>query len=60
MLKAFNYIEHFLIFTSAAFTLLVGVWSSAVELKIFEITAGIKKYKSVIKKKERRMIIYCC
>ena len=60
MLKAFNYIEHFLIFTSAVFALLVGVWSSAVELKIFEITAGIKKYKSVIKKKERRMIIYCC
>ena len=31
----------------------VGITSSAVELKICAITAGIKKYKSVIKKKKK-------
>ena len=34
----------------------VGIASSAVGLKISAITAGIKKYKSLIKKKEKRMI----
>ena len=32
----------------------VGITSSAVELKICVITAGIKKYKSIIKKKEKK------
>ena len=52
MFETLNYFEHFLIFTSAAFASLVGVSSSAVELKICEITAGIKKYESVIRKKK--------
>ena len=62
--KALNYFEHFLIFVSIVsglisvfpFTLLVGVpvgiANSAVGLKIYAITAGIKKYQSIIKKKE--------
>ena len=52
MFETLNYFEHFLIFTSAAFVSLAEVSSSAVELKICEITAGIKKYKSVIRKKK--------
>ena len=52
MFETLNYFEHFLIFTSAAFASLVGVSSSAVELKICEITARIKKYKSVFRKKK--------
>ena len=48
-----NYIEHFLILAStsivcisiSAFTSL----SSGIKLKICEVTAGIKKYKSIIK-----------
>ena len=58
-----NYIEHFLILGStitgcvsiSAFASLVGIpigiTSSATGLKICVITAGIKKYKSIIKKK---------
>ena len=58
-----NYIEHFLILAStitgcvsiSAFVSLLGIptaiKSSAVGLKICEITAGIKKYKSIIKEK---------
>ena len=41
----------------SAFTSLVaisvGVTSSAVEIKICAITAGIKKHKSIIKKKKK-------
>ena len=60
-----NYIEHLLILVSTvigciyifAFASLVGVpvaiTSSVVGLKIWVITAGIKKYKSIIKKKEK-------
>ena len=56
-----NYIEHFLILAStvtgsisiSAFASLVGIpigiTSSAIRLKICAITAGIKKYKSIIK-----------
>ena len=63
--KYSNYVEHLLISASAvtgcdsisAFASLVsfpvGITSSAVELKICTITAGIKKYKSVIKKKKK-------
>ena len=32
----------------------VGVTSSAVELKFFVITEGVKKYKSIIKKKKKK------
>ena len=63
-----NYIKHFLILAStitgcisvSAFACLVGIpkgiTSSAKGLQIFAITAGIKKYKSIIKKKKKR---YC-
>ena len=61
-----NYIENVLIFASvitrcisiSAFTSLhgtpIGITSSAIGLKICAITAGIKKYKSIIKKKKRK------
>ena len=61
-----NYIEHFLILAStitgcvsiSAFASLVGIpigiTSSAIGLKICAITAGIKKYKSIIKKKKKK------
>ena len=60
--KALNYFEHFPIFNSAvsgsnsifAFASLIGVCightSSAVRLKLCDITAGIKKYKSILEK----------
>ena len=59
-----NYIEHFLILAPTttvctlifAFTsltgILMGITSSSIGLKICAVTAGIKKYKSIIKKKE--------
>ena len=59
-----NYIEHFLILAStvtgfisiSTFTSLIGspigITSSAIWLKICVIVAGIKKYKSIIMKKE--------
>ena len=61
-----NYIEHFLILASTikgcisiyAFASLIGIpigiMSSAIGLKICAITAGIKKYKSIIKKKKKK------
>ena len=61
-----NYIEHFLILASAItgcisisdFTSLIGIptgiTSSAAGLKICAIAAGIKKYKSIIKKKKKK------
>ena len=64
--KYSNYVEHLLILASAstgcvsvsAFTLLVAIpvviTSSAVGLKICAITSGIKKYKSIIKKKKKK------
>ena len=60
-----NYIEHSLILAFAinvcisiyAFAsllgILIGVAASAIWLKICKITAGIKKYKSIIKKKKK-------
>ena len=67
--RVLNYIEHSLIITSAItecvsisdFDFLVGIsiriTSSAIGVKICVITAaGIKKYKSVNKKKRRSMI----
>ena len=61
-----NYIEHLLILVStntecvsiSAFasvvTILVGIASSAVGLKISVITGGIKKNKSIIQKKKKK------
>ena len=61
-----NYIEHFLILGStvtgcvsiSVFASLVGIpigiTSSAIGLKIFVITAAIKKYKLIIKKKKKK------
>ena len=63
-MKALNCFEYFFIFISAvsgcvsiaAFASLVvvpvGITSSAVGLRIYSITAGIKKCKSIIKKVE--------
>ena len=64
--RVLNYIDHLLIVIStitgyvsiSAFASLVGspieITSSAVGLKICAITAGIKKYESIIKKKEKK------
>ena len=61
--RVLNYIEHLLILfytvtgcvSISAFTSLisipVGIISSSIELQICAITAGIKKCKSIIKKK---------
>ena len=66
--KCLHYIEYLLILAStitgyvsiSAFSSLaatpVGITSSAIGLKICAITTGIKKYKSIIKKKKRSMI----
>ena len=63
-----NNIEYFLILAStitgcvsiSAFPSLIGIpigiMSSVIGWKIFAITAGIKKYNSIIKKKKRNMI----
>ena len=60
--KYLNYVEHLLILVStvtgsvsaSAFALLVcvpeGITSSAVGIKLCAITAGIKKYKSIVNK----------
>ena len=61
-----NYIEHFLILDStitgcisiSTFTSLIGIsiaiTSSALQLKIYVIVAGIKKCKSLIKKRKKK------
>ena len=66
MYRTLKYFEHFLVFVSAvsgcvsisAFASLVGVpiriASSAVGLKICAITAEIKKYKSIMKKRKKK------
>ena len=66
MCRAVNYFEHFLVFVSvvsscvsiSAFASLVGVpvgiTSSAVGMKICAITAGIKRYKSIVNKKKKK------
>ena len=60
-----NYIEHFLILVSAVtgcisifvfaslFGIPIGITSSEIGLKSCVIAAGMKKYKSIIKKKEK-------
>ena len=67
-----TYIEHLLILNStvsgcvsiSAFAFLagiaIGITSSAIGLKICVITAEIKKYESIIKKRKRSMIKYYC
>ena len=64
--KTLNYLEQFLILASAVIgcisisafaTLLdfpIGITSSAIGLKICAITEGIKKHKSIIKKKKMK------
>ena len=64
--KYLNYVEHLLILAStitgcvsiSAFASLVcvpvGITSSAVGINICAIAAGIKKYKSIIKKKKKK------
>ena len=66
--RALNHIEHSLILVStingwvsiSAFASLVGipikVLSSAIGLKSYAITAGIKKYKSIIRNRKRRIM----
>ena len=50
---ALNYIDHFLILVSTITVCVpIGITSSATGLQICAITAGIKKYESIIKKKE--------
>ena len=61
-----NYIKHFPILAStitgcisiSTFTSLIGIpigiTSSAIGLKIWTITTGIKKYQSIIKKKKKK------
>ena len=60
-----NYIKHFLILAStitgcisiSTFVSLIGIpigiTNSAIGLKICAITAGVKKYKSIIEKKKK-------
>ena len=64
--RVFNYIEHLLILiytvtgnvSISSLASLVGIpignTSSAIGLKIYVITAGVKKYKSIIKKKKNK------
>ena len=64
--KTLNYTEHFLILASTitecisispfAFSVIISIAmkSSGIELKIFAILAGIKKYKSISKKKKKK------
>ena len=65
---ALNYIEHFLIFAStitgcisiSAFVSLIGIpigiTSSTIGCKLCTKTAGMEKYKSILKKKKKNMI----
>ena len=65
-----NYVEHFFIsaptitgcVSISAFASLIGtpieITSSAIGLKIYVISTGIKKYKSIIKKKKHDKIVY--
>ena len=64
--KYLNYVEHLLILSStiaacvsiSAFASLVcvpvGITSSAVQINICAITVGIKRYKSIIKKRKKK------
>ena len=62
-----NYIEHLLILVStvtecvfisdfvSSFGISVGITSSTIGLKIYSITAWIKRYKSIVKKKKKKL-----
>ena len=64
--RVLNYAEHSLIVVSTttrcvsifAFAslvgILIGITSSAIGLKIWLITAGVKKYKSINKKRKKK------
>ena len=64
--RVLNYIDHLLIVVStitgcvsisalaSLVDIPVGIASSAIELKICAIAAGIQKYKSIIKKKKKK------
>ena len=66
MCRDLNYFEHFIIFDSAlsscvstsVFASLIGIFvgiaSSAVESKVCAITAEIRMYNSIIKKKKKK------
>ena len=57
--RVLNYIEHLLISISAFVSLVwisIGITSSAIRVKFYVITAVIKKYKPINKKKGRSMI----
>ena len=66
--KYLNHVEHLLILASTVtdcvaistfvslVTIPVGITSSAVAIKISAITAGIKKCKSIVKKKKKNII----
>ena len=70
--KTLNYIEHFLILSPtitgcisiSSFASLLGIpiriTSSAIGLKICPISAGLEKYKSIIKKEKRRQDKMIC
>ena len=51
--RYFNYVEHLLVSASNV-TACVSIFTFTVELKICVITARIKKYKSIIKKKREK------
>ena len=63
--RVLNYIDHLLIKNSAINRRVsisvvasldgipIGITGSSIELKIYAITAGIKKYKPIIKKKKK-------
>ena len=63
-----NYIENFLILAStitgcisiSTFASLLGIPIGITSSEIVLITAGIKKYKSIIKKRKRNMIKQYC
>ena len=71
MCKFLNYFEYFLALVStisgyvsifafgSLFGVAVGIMSSTVALKIFPKTAGLKNYKSLIKKKRKVMVKQC-
>ena len=53
--RVLNYIEHLLVLISTFASLVgipIGITSSEIGLKFRVITAGIKNYKSIIKKKK--------
>ena len=64
--RVLNYIDHLLIKNSAINRCVsisvvgsldgipIGITGSSIELKIYAITAGIKKYKPIIKKKKKK------